>query len=154
MGFFSPPVARVATGILPVPVYITCGYQHICRVHHKHQHTKQHNEGGTCPRPIGSLVCSAPTDSVENVDSFLSLVKEIEASDFFPQLDLNNRLLTFEMLTAAETRNLKLLFDRLGYIVLLEYIDALPKDYQHRFVRYSIMHLLSEYPPATDATSN
>ena len=51
-------------------------------------------------------------------------VKEIEGSDFFPQLDLNNRLLTFEMLTAAETRNLKLLFDRLGYIVLLEYIDG------------------------------
>merc|ERR1712241_163335 len=65
-----------------------------------------------------ACACSAPTDSVENVDSFLSLVKEIEASDFFPQLDLNNRLLTFEMLTAAETRNLKLLFDRLGYIVL------------------------------------
>merc|ERR1712110_245187 len=101
-----------------------------------------------------ACVCSAPTDSVESVDSFLSLVKEIEGSDFFPQLDLNNRLLTFEMLTAAETRNLKLLFDRLGYIVLLEYIDALPKDYQHRFVRYSIVHLLSEYPPATDATSN
>merc|ERR1712110_1372508 len=100
-----------------------------------------------------ACVCSAPTDSVESVDSFLSL-KEIEGSDFFPQLDLNNRLLTFEMLTAAETRNLKLLFDRLGYIVLLEYIDALPKDYQHRFVRYSIVHLLSEYPPATDATSN
>merc|ERR1711992_293405 len=103
---------------------------------------------------LGACVYSAPTDTLDNVDSFISLVREIEASDFFPQLDLNNRLLTFEMLTAAETRNLKLLSDRLGYIVLLEYIDALPKDYQHRFVRYSIVHLLSEYPPATDATSN
>merc|ERR1712154_536870 len=65
-----------------------------------------------------ACVYSAPTDTLDNVDSFISLVREIEGSDFFPQLDLGNRLLTFEMLTAAETRNMKLLFDRLGYIVL------------------------------------
>jgi len=101
-----------------------------------------------------ACVYSAPTDTLDNVDSFISLVREIEGSDFFPQLDLGNRLLTFEMLTAAETRNMKLLFDRLGYIVLLQYIDALPKDYQHRFVRYSIVHLLNEYPPTAKAPAD
>merc|ERR1712168_655261 len=80
----------------------------------------------------------------EYQDEFIMLVKEIENAPFFFALNLNNRLLTFEMLAAAETRNLGALFDKLGYIVLLSYIDVLPEDYQHRFVDYSVDHLKSE----------
>ncbi|XP_005106649.1 uncharacterized protein LOC101863840 [Aplysia californica] len=93
-----------------------------------------------------AVVYGAPSADKDKVDPFISLVQEIEGSTFFPTLDLDDRLLTFEMLSAAETTNLKPLLDKLGYIVLLEYIDALPEDYQHRFVRYSVEHLQNEYP--------
>merc|ERR1712066_269263 len=93
---------------------------------------------------LASVYCQ--TDSGVKVDPFIQLVRDIEASAFFPPMNLDDRLLTFEILAAAETLNLKALWDKLGYIVLLEYIDQLPKDYQHNFVKYSVEHLKNEYP--------
>merc|ERR1712154_579300 len=94
---------------------------------------------------LASVYCQMDSNGVK-VDPFIQLVRDIEASDFFPKMVLNDRLLTFEILAAAETLNLKALWDKLGYIVLLEYIDQLPKDYQHNFVKYSVEHLKNEYP--------
>ncbi|GFO03401.1 hypothetical protein PoB_002990600 [Plakobranchus ocellatus] len=66
-----------------------------------------------------SQAAAGPTAASSNVavDPFILLVREIESSAFFPQLDMAQRVLTFEILAAAETQNLELLFNKIGYII-------------------------------------
>ncbi|RUS74280.1 hypothetical protein EGW08_017955 [Elysia chlorotica] len=90
---------------------------------------------------VAVTLCSSQSPPANAVDPFIALVREIEGSAFFPALNQTNRILTFEILAAAETANLELLFNKIGYVTILEYLDALPADYQHRFIRYSIEHL-------------
>jgi len=93
---------------------------------------------------LAAVVYGAPTDSPQ--DPFIQLIKEIELSDFFPKFDRNKQILAFELLSAAETNNLIMIFEKIGYITLLEFIDALPEEFQHRFVSYSVGALNNEYP--------
>jgi len=100
-----------------------------------------------------AMVMAAPqqdaamgTAGVPVKDPFLQLIKEIEASDFFLQMTPQDRLLTFEMLTASETNHLKEFLDRIGYIQLFSYIVVLPMDYQRQFIAFSIDHLKKETP--------
>lgn len=88
---------------------------------------------------LAAVAMSAPTASTD--DPFITLIKQIETADFFRTLTDRFRLLTFEMLTAAETYNLHPLLDNVGYAELLKYVDALPKDYEHQFIKYVVSHL-------------
>ncbi|XP_076448256.1 uncharacterized protein LOC143284979 [Babylonia areolata] len=77
-------------------------------------------------------------------DPFLGLLRDIESQPFFRTLSDAHRVLTFEMLTAAETNNLAPLLDTLGYVELLQYLDALPADFSHTFITYCIQRLEQE----------
>merc|ERR1712121_369261 len=93
---------------------------------------------GTC------VIVGALAAPVDDTDPFIALIQNLEIQPFFKALSDTDRVLTFEMLTAAETNNLAGLLDELGYVLLLKYLDALPKDFSHRFITYSIEHLEKE----------
>ncbi|XP_041347359.1 uncharacterized protein LOC121367314 [Gigantopelta aegis] len=77
-------------------------------------------------------------------DPFIALIDAIEQATFFSTLPEHEKVITFELLAAAETGNLKSLLDRLGYIQLFTYLDHLSKDYSHKFIAYSIPYLKKE----------
>ncbi|KAL8580146.1 hypothetical protein ACOMHN_043031 [Nucella lapillus] len=91
---------------------------------------------------VTGMLCAPSTDRPQQ--PFIALIRELEREPFFRQFSVESRVLTFEMLTAAETLNLTPLFDKLGYIQILKYIDNLPPDYSHRFISYSLGHLEQE----------
>ena len=72
------------------------------------------------------IVCasaSALPPSQSSEDPFIDLIDTIEQASFFASLPDHEQTLTFELLAAAETGNLRSLLDRLGYIQLFTYLD-------------------------------
>merc|ERR1711963_341129 len=67
-------------------------------------------------------------------DAFVALIREIEGKDFFKTWSESYRVLTFEMLTSAQTMNMGPFLDKLGHLQLLKYLDLLPKEFQHQFI--------------------
>jgi len=79
---------------------------------------------------------------------FIGLMREMEQQPFFRDVfEDKDRVLSFEMLTAAETGNLGQLLEKMEYIPLFKYLDLLPKEYQHRFIAYVVTHLENEGSP-------
>ncbi|XP_076468823.1 uncharacterized protein LOC143299477 [Babylonia areolata] len=89
-------------------------------------------------------VLCAPRADTATQQPFIDLIRELEQQPFFRDFSTENRVLTFEMLTAAETQNLTPLLNKLGYIQLFKYLDLLPAEYSHQFISYSIVHLEQE----------
>merc|ERR1712111_327060 len=84
-------------------------------------------------------------------DAFVALIKEIEGKDFFKTWSESYRVLTFEMLTSAQTMNMGPFLDKLGHLQLLKYLDLLPKDFQHQFITYINEHLVAEGGASIDS---
>ncbi|KAK7102535.1 uncharacterized protein [Littorina saxatilis] len=100
---------------------------------------------------VCALSAPASPDDVTQDRPFIALIKDIEAQPFFRDFSQSYRLLTFEMVTAAESANLGPLIERLGDVQLLRYINLLPKDFSYKFINYAIMHLEAEAGPANES---
>ncbi|XP_025108467.1 uncharacterized protein LOC112572794 [Pomacea canaliculata] len=75
---------------------------------------------------------------------FFVLIRDIINLGVLDNLAKAYDLLPFELLAAAETRQLRYILDRLGYRLLLNFLDALPENFSHRFIEFLIKSLDAE----------
>merc|ERR1712154_126265 len=100
---------------------------------------------------VACCLAYAASAPAEQEDAFVALIKEIEAKPFFQTWSESYRVLTFEMLTSAQTMNMGPFLDRLGHLQLLKYLDLLPKEFQHEFITYVNDHLEAEGGASIDS---